>query len=656
MAFNPDQFLAETAPDASGFDPDAFLQETEEKSLGGFGKNLWEDVKGTASGIGHLAGSMIENPVDTTVNTAKALPGALVDEGKRIGIGKLFTEGPVAAGNQFREAAYNKPLTTGLDVLPFASAAGKALGIGGNVAKTLDVAAGAQKAVAGADDLATAARTPGLSEIAPGSKIGDPHALFAYRDNFGPGMSERNIYNVYGDPNHPTMQKAGWGSSIDKAKLDELGIPVTGKQTGSKFEPLEDTPTPRPELEPIPKGTVGKSATMGAAEDFANNPPKPETPPPPKSDPLEEVYDYLTSKYGKAAAKPGFIERTGDVLSNFAGDVRGKDIGLRPGQVQSMGQGFKGLEKAEQLMDYANEKGYFEPFLTDASRKAKIKSALETSGKNLGALRDVVSRRGSAPIDQINAAVKEALLKEFGDDAPNEVQKVLAKIEKRLKEDPSFSGVADLATDLNKAKTPAKAMGQHPGPTTEAANIVARMGNDAARALMNPKESELFTNSLRDFGAHKKLEQAVSNSARRSMTGRSGQLGSLTNRLFQSILDSGGYRMSGKFAGALGKTMKSNPDRFRTLPQFFEELGHHADDLIDDTIEGGGAPGMAYGGVVGGEPMQSPPQPVNNYEMPITQTPQGDEKSAVVEHFILMQKDPQYNMAYMQHLREGNGG
>lgn len=389
------------------------------------------------------------------------------------------------------------------------------------------------------------------------------------------------------------------GAGMKALRGAELGLAgeeaaATAAQAAAKEAPgalAED-------LVAIPKGTAGKSATMEAAEEFARNPPKPPPaapPPKPPIDPLKEVSDYVTAKYGAAAAKPGFVQKAGDWLSNFASDVRGKDIGFRPGQIQSMGQGFKGLEKAEELLDYADSKGYFTPTMTDAARKAKIKSVLDETGKMIGGIREVADKRGAPPLQQILETAKTQLTKEFGTDAPAEVQKVLSKIEQRMKENPTFSGMADLATELNKAKTPARSMGQHPGPTTEAANIVARMNNEATRGVLNAKESELFTSSLRDFGAHKKLEQAVSNAARRSMSGRSGQLGSLTNRLVQNVLDSGGYRIGGKIAGRLGKAMKSNPDRFKTLPQFFEELAHETGDVVDDVIY----PGMAHGGIAG---------------------------------------------------------
>ncbi len=63
-----------------------------------------------------------------------------------------------------------------------------------------------------------------------GAKQGDPHALYAYKDNFGPNMTERKIFNVFGDPAHPAIKKVGWGSSVPEEVLQQAGIPIVGKQ------------------------------------------------------------------------------------------------------------------------------------------------------------------------------------------------------------------------------------------------------------------------------------------------------------------------------------------------------------------------------------------------------------------------------------------
>lgn len=69
-----------------------------------------------------------------------------------------------------------------------------------------------------------------LPVVQPGSKTGDPHALFAYHDNFGENGAQREIYNVFGDPTNQTIKTRGFGSSVPKEELAKLDIPVVGKQ------------------------------------------------------------------------------------------------------------------------------------------------------------------------------------------------------------------------------------------------------------------------------------------------------------------------------------------------------------------------------------------------------------------------------------------
>jgi hypothetical protein len=90
------------------------------------------------------------------------------------------------------------------------------------------VAGASEEAPAASAALETSPET--LPAIPAGAKAGDPHALFAYKDNWGPDMTERNIYNVFGDVTHPAIQKVGWGSSVPEEVLQQHGIPIIGRQ------------------------------------------------------------------------------------------------------------------------------------------------------------------------------------------------------------------------------------------------------------------------------------------------------------------------------------------------------------------------------------------------------------------------------------------
>lgn len=95
-------------------------------------------------------------------------------------------------------------------------------------------------------------REPAVSERLPiqqpGLKTGEPHALFAYNDDFGPDGSKRAIYNVFGDPENPAVKARGWGSSVTREDLEKAGIPITGREPrAAKYDPADlDKLFPKP--------------------------------------------------------------------------------------------------------------------------------------------------------------------------------------------------------------------------------------------------------------------------------------------------------------------------------------------------------------------------------------------------------------------------
>jgi len=138
-----------------------------------------------------------------------------------------------AMGGQPGEPGLESP--TGQRMLENAGIAAGGYGLG-NVGASL-LAAMAQKGVPMMQGLGEAGAIfpksvapETLPEIASGAKTGDPHALFAYFDDFGPGGAKRPVYNIFGDPAHPAVQKAGWGSSVPADVLEEFQIPIVGRQ------------------------------------------------------------------------------------------------------------------------------------------------------------------------------------------------------------------------------------------------------------------------------------------------------------------------------------------------------------------------------------------------------------------------------------------
>lgn len=148
---NADLFTDEPAPTSDSLFTDEPIPQ--EKSLGGFAHNAWQDVKDTGAGIANLGKGLLTHPIDTATNVATGIGPALFNEGKRLGVGELLTGHPINATEKFGEALYEKPLTTTLDVLPAAGAAGKVLGIGGEAAKGAEMASEAAQGTKAAEEL-----------------------------------------------------------------------------------------------------------------------------------------------------------------------------------------------------------------------------------------------------------------------------------------------------------------------------------------------------------------------------------------------------------------------------------------------------------------------------------------------------------------------
>lgn len=304
-------------------------------------------------------------------------------------------------------------------------------------------------------------------------------------------------------------------------------------------------------------------------------------------DPLQDVKDFLKRTQAKAEAVPGWQEKAAKYVKNEVADFRAKDIGMRDPMIRSLDpkRPLQALQKAEDLMDYAGEKGYFRPGLTDVARKDAIASTIEKTGANIGAVRQIAGKRGTPPIAEIRKAILDELTAEYGEKATREIKTVLSDFDRKVKENPTYQGMADLATYLNQEKKTFNKIGQNEGPTTDAANIVSRMNNDSLRSVLSPAENKFYTENLRDFGAHKKLEQMVASSGRRAMTGR-GAPGGAFSAIWQQLWDRGGYRMAGDVANRVSSSVLKNPGRIKSLPEFFEELAHHSGESFDELIGG----------------------------------------------------------------------
>lgn len=102
------------------------------KSVGGFASNAVEDVKGIASGLGGFAKKAVtQNPIQTGMEAVTAIPEGIWGEVKRLGGKDLMQGNFKEAGSKFIEGAYEKPVTTALDILPAVAGVKKLAGMRG---------------------------------------------------------------------------------------------------------------------------------------------------------------------------------------------------------------------------------------------------------------------------------------------------------------------------------------------------------------------------------------------------------------------------------------------------------------------------------------------------------------------------------------------
>lgn len=454
-----------------GFVPDAIEPKgkfvpDEEKSVSGFIHNVGEDAYDTLKGIASIGKGLMTHPVDTAVNVVTGIPKGIINEGKRIGVGELLTGHPINALEKFGEAAYEKPLTTAMDVLPAVGAAKKMFG----GAKAVETASEASQAAA----------------------------------------------------------KAG--------------------------EAVKDVP-------------LG-STFQETVSNLKNKIP-------------DEVSTYLESKYGKATGTPGVVENFGRALEKKGLGMRIKEIGGTPGQVRQLRDRF-GEKVVDDLANLAEEKGITKGFFNFQTGNA-IENLKGQSGKTIGAIRDIASKRGAIHnpnelVSKIKAELDPVYLSGSGSSQKGAYMKALQDIEK------SGSSASDLAktiTDKN-ALIKKNRMMQPIGAPTEVYNTASRLNNELISKFLTPEEAELYKESLRDFSASRVFDKMYGFTYGRDMAGRS--VGGPWAPM-NFIKDVGGRKIMEKVFTKIGRTMQKEPGKFRNPMALTHDVLDAVDESLDEIMQ-----------------------------------------------------------------------
>ncbi len=453
-----------------------------------------------------------------------------------------------------------------------------------------------------------------LPVMQPGVKTGEPHALFAYNDDYGPGGTKRSIYNMFGDPGNPRLNQAGgYGSSVTKDILDQAGIPIVGREPRSvgKWEPLETEPAgagpgkpPAPPSGPPPGGSGGP-------------PEGPELPPGGKPsifetgaqkaiDEAKELKDYVSRGYEGYAKKPGALADVADWVQEKSQMMAAQQMGFTPGQVRQLSKNpLEAHNIARAIGQYGIDQGYVAP---ETGLGGMLKKHAETTnavGKGLREYRDMASKlAGEIDPKEVAAEVRKTLDKKYmrtvKDEAGVESSprgayggqagaylKALQEVEDAEK---SHSGIADAATELNHAANKAAKNLQPETPFTDVANEVSRINNERIKALIGPENAAKYEKLLREYGINMKIKNGLKfrNSGEVKRFGP----GSTFSNMAQKGMDEFGYRLGAKTANKLSTAIKNNPSVGGSLPSLFKQFIHEVEDVSHDVT------GMSKGGMV----------------------------------------------------------
>lgn len=601
----------------------------EDKSIGGFVKNIGTDVTGTAKGLGSLVktGSEIMNPWNIAMHpketgqkaleVIKGVPKGIVEEGKRIGVGKLFTEGPVAAAKQFGSAFYEKPLTTAFDVAPAIGAAGKLMkGMRG--AEAAKIAA----PVAEVAPVVEQAATPGFRsaiKLRGKTYIGEPgdlHVDVIRQIAKEEGVPESVMYDTIskiGDQGFTQggqyLTRAEASAAAGGVKGEAASLYGAGKMEGvaaddvARMAPeapppvnlpgeaaqiLKEAPTTPP---PPPSGAAGaaqaaeQAVPLGATfQETVSNLGK-QIPQPIKK-PLQDVQEFLAQKYGRVAEKPSWPRELGTILERKAQGMRLKEIGFSPMQLRKLYEKF-GEQKVLDLADFAERKGITKEFLNHKMGQ-RIMELSEKSGQMIGGIREMAAQRGAVhnPQQLIQKIKSELDAKYLGKGGASSEKGAYLKALEDIKsgaKDPAT--LAQKLTEMNRRATTNK-MIQPKGAVTDVANVASRINNELIKKVMKPAEWDAYQEALKEFGASEVFKRGYGFTFGREMAGRTGPGGP-----WNFIKDVGGRKLMEGVFDKVGKTIKNNPEIARNPSALTKEFLDDAAQTLDEIIEQVGGTG-----------------------------------------------------------------
>jgi hypothetical protein len=256
------------------------------------------------------------------------------------------------------------------------------------------------------------------------------------------------------------------------------------------------------------------------------------------------------------AAREGAATRA----SRFAQQQAVKAMEGSRGQIMQVGP-----ESARELGQFALDKGVVSPFKGEIGMERALNDLEQTSGAQIGAARAAGDVLGGAPEPSLlQNNIEAELAPKYGSGmrvgergALGHALEEVGKIDK-----PSFTGIAQKATEMNQYAKGMHQINQPSGALTDVANILSRENNAALANVLKPEEFAAYKQALGDYGSIQKLQEFFLRKEARELAGRGGGI-------VRGIKDAFGHKVAATGADAMSSLL-SHPAFARVLPVLTE--------------------------------------------------------------------------------------
>jgi len=300
-------------------------------------------------------------------------------------------------------------------------------------------------------------------------------------------------------------------------------------------------------------------------------------------DPLNQVKDYVSKKYGQISQKPGWANTVADYLKEHGQNMNLKDMGASGGQIRKIG-----VDRARQLADYAAENKLVGPEVGTIGREKLIPQRLEEAGGAVGAFRKIASDRGAVHnVDDLINQVKSKLDQKYMTPGMYSGQKgmYLKGLMELKKAGATTEEMANKVSEMFQESRNLDPLRRPSGPLADIARQVRNANHDLIAKYLSPEELSTYEHGLEDYGALKQINEFVK---RRSSTDAGGRLGpgsGISRAAVQKFLDSVGYRTEGRVASKLSDIIRRNPEIASRPKDIFRNYIDEAANAIDDMGE-----------------------------------------------------------------------